>query len=154
MLTKDSLEEYFNSNEKDLKYFIDNIANGDIPFASLFQAFFDNDLVHLNIEEKGSLRFDIDMSDFAENSEYVASYDLKLNDESLHDGVSLDNINAMLETILEGNPSYESRKDVIFTYLFRGYQKINSSERAVIDSIDFSCLGEDFNPPAKKSLST
>ena len=136
----------------DLNGFLNNEGSGDIPFGSLLNAFFDNDLLHLNTTAPNVLRFDVDCNPLAANSEYVEEYDLKLNDSIKHDGLTLERINNEVKMLLDTNPGKENDKSTIFKYLFKGYAGIQSSERAVIDALDFNVIDPSFNRTTYKGF--
>ena len=106
---------------------------------TMLQLFFENDLFKVGHAEN-KIQFDVDLEKLGANSEYVEDYDLKLNDGTKHNNLSLSKIESNLTQLIADNPEKEANKTDIFYYLFNGYEKCNAEQKAVIDSLDFSSI--------------
>lgn len=127
---------------KDLQGFIDGGAEG-FSFKNMLQVFLENDLIHIDIN--GGLTFVADCEPLTQNPEYVDVYDLHLDDASKHGGLDLEKVRADLEKILTANPDKVGNENDIYFFLARGYNKCTEAEKAIIDSLDLSCMGASFD---------
>lgn len=148
-------EKAFIYKKDDIAKDVDNLlssAGGDFPLSDFFKTLFERDMVHADTNINGAIKFDVDLTDMTQNSEYVESYDLKLNDESKYGGFTLDFINSKVKEIVNANDKCVDKADTIFNFLFKGFDNITGTEQNEIKGLNLSTMGAGFDYETHKGF--